>query len=85
VRDLLAAVDAALSGWTPDALLISAGFDSLDGDPLGGFTLRPDDITTWTEALRTRMQGRPVIALLEGGYRLDLLAQGCVALVRALA
>jgi acetoin utilization deacetylase AcuC-like enzyme len=31
------------------------------------------------------MQGRPVIALLEGGYRLDLLAQGCTALVRALA
>jgi acetoin utilization deacetylase AcuC-like enzyme len=85
VRDLLAAVDAALHDWTPDALLISAGFDSLDGDPLGGFTLRPDDITTWTEALRTRMQGRPVIALLEGGYRLDLLAEGCVALVRALA
>ena len=85
VGDLLAGVDAALSDWTPDALLISAGFDSLDGDPLGGFTLCPDDITTWIEALRTRMQGRPVIALLEGGYRLDLLAEGCVALVRALA
>jgi acetoin utilization deacetylase AcuC-like enzyme len=85
VSDLLAAVDAALSDWIPDALLISAGFDSLDGDPLGGFTLRPDDITIWTAALRTRMQGRPVIALLEGGYRLDLLAEGCVALVRALA
>ena len=85
VGDLLAAVDAALGNGIPDALLISAGFDSLDGDPLGGFTLHPDDITTWTEALRTRMQGRPVIALLEGGYRLDLLAEGCVALVRALA
>jgi acetoin utilization deacetylase AcuC-like enzyme len=85
VGDLLAAVDAAFSGWTPDALLISAGFDSLDGDPLGGFTLLPDDITTWTEALRTRMAQRPVIALLEGGYRLDLLARGTVALVRALA
>ncbi len=85
VRDLLDAVDSALADWTPDALLISAGFDSLDGDPLGGFTLDAEDITTWTEALRTRMAGRPVIALLEGGYRLDLLAGGCVALVRALA
>ena len=85
VRDLLAAVDAAVSDWTPDVLLISAGFDSLDGDPLGGFTLRADDIATWTGALRARMPGRPVIALLEGGYRLDLLAEGCVALVRALA
>ena len=43
-RDLLDAVDAALADWTPDALLISAGFDSLHGDPLGGFTLRVDDI-----------------------------------------
>jgi len=85
VGDLLDAVDAALTHWAPDALLISAGFDSLDGDPLGGFTLRDADITTWTEALRSRLPGRPVIALLEGGYRLDLLASGCVALVRALA
>ena len=85
VNDLLVAVDAALTQWTPDALLISAGFDSLDGDPLGGFTLRVADITTWTEALRTRLSGCPVIALLEGGYRLDLLAAGAVALVRALA
>ena len=85
VRDLLDAVDAALVDWTPDALLISAGFDSLDGDPLGGFTLQPDDIASWTDALRARMAGRPVIALLEGGYRLDLLAGGSAALVRALA
>jgi len=85
VADLLEATDAALRDWTPDALLISAGFDSLDGDPLGGFTLLPDDITTWTDALRARMKDRPVIAVLEGGYRLDLLAGGAVALVRALA
>jgi acetoin utilization deacetylase AcuC-like enzyme len=85
VRDLLDAVGAALAGWSPDVLLISAGFDSLDGDPLGGFTLRPEDITTWTETLRARLPGRPVIALLEGGYRLDLLAAGSAALVRALA
>jgi len=33
-RDLLTAVDAALEGWPPDLLLVSAGFDSLNGDPL---------------------------------------------------
>ena len=84
-RDFLAGVDAALSGWEPDILLISAGFDSLNGDPLGEFTLDPDDITQWTEALRERMGARPVVAVLEGGYRLDLLAAGVVALVRALS
>jgi acetoin utilization deacetylase AcuC-like enzyme len=84
-RDFLAGVDAALKGWQPDALLISAGFDSLAGDPLGEFTLEPDDITDWTEALRERMGARPVVAVLEGGYRLDLLAAGSTALVRALS
>lgn len=27
------AVDAALDGWRPELLLVSAGFDSLAGDP----------------------------------------------------
>jgi len=85
LRDLLTAVDAAMLGWSPDVLIVSAGFDSLAGDPLGEFTLEPEDITHWTEALRKRMQGRPVVGVLEGGYRLDLLAKGVSALVRALA
>jgi acetoin utilization deacetylase AcuC-like enzyme len=85
VRDLVTAVDAALAGWTPDALLVSAGFDSLAGDPLGGFTLLPEDVGTWTSELRTRFDGRPVIAVLEGGYRLDLLSAGVTAMVRELA
>ena len=85
VRDFIAGVDAALENWTPDMLLISAGFDSLAGDPLGEFTLEPDDIVHWTEALRERMGKRPVVGVLEGGYRLDLLAAGVVALVGALS
>ena len=85
VRDFLDGVDAGLQHWEPQLLLISAGFDSLAGDPLGEFTLEPDDITTWTSALRERMGQRPVVAVLEGGYRLDLLAAGVVALARALS
>lgn len=85
VRDLLAGVDAALAGWTPDLLLISAGFDSLAGDPLGEFTLEPEDVARWTTALRERVGPRPIAAVLEGGYRLDGLAAGAAALVRALA
>ena len=84
-RDFLAGVDAALENWHPDILLISAGFDSLAGDPLGEFTLEPDDISRWTEALRARIGTRPIVAVLEGGYRLDGLAAGVVALVRGLS
>src|SRR5437762_8009689 len=79
VRDLLAAVDAAIAGWPPDLLLVSAGFDSLNGDPLGGFTLEPEDMAHWTTLWRERVAPAPVVGVLEGGYRLDLLAAGACA------
>src|SRR5437870_12530364 len=85
VQDLHAAVDAAIAGWPPDLLLVSAGFDSLNGDPLGGFTLEPEDMARWTTLWRERVAPAPVVGVLEGGYRLELLAAGVRAHVRALA
>jgi acetoin utilization deacetylase AcuC-like enzyme len=85
VRDLLAAVDMALDNWRPDLLLVSAGFDSLAGDPLGGFTLEPLDMAQWTTALRERVAPAPVVGILEGGYNVERLAAGVQAHVRALA
>lgn len=84
VRDLLSAVDQACDGWTPDCWLISAGFDSLEGDPLGGFTLEPEDLAGWTQVFRERAGNAPVVAVLEGGYRIDLLTAGVQAVVAAL-
>src|SRR5439155_52959 len=63
VRDLLAAVDAAIVGWRPDLLLVSAGFDALAGDPLGGFTLEPADVAQWTSAFRARVTPAPVVGV----------------------
>jgi len=83
--DLLAAVRESLKGWRADLILVSAGFDSLAGDPLGGFTLEPEDMASWTVAFCELGAGAPVVGLLEGGYRLDLLAAGCAAHVRSLA
>ena len=42
-RALEAGIDAATKGFVPELILISAGFDSLAGDPLGGFTLEVED------------------------------------------
>src|SRR4051812_17018561 len=39
VDALCSAIDAATVAFTPDLVMISAGFDSLKGDPLGAFTL----------------------------------------------
>lgn len=81
-------VDAATQDFTPDLVLISAGFDSLAGDPLGGFTLELDDITRLTRELCARAEawcGRRVVAALEGGYDPSRLGTASVTLLRALA
>jgi acetoin utilization deacetylase AcuC-like enzyme len=39
----------------------------------------------WTTAFRERAGSAPVVVVLEGGYRLDLLAAGVRAVVGALA
>jgi acetoin utilization deacetylase AcuC-like enzyme len=88
VDALLAAVDAATASFTPDLVLISAGFDCLAGDPLGAFTLTLDDVRTMTRALVTRAErwcnGR-VVSALEGGYAPDAVAQAVMTHVEALA
>lgn len=88
VAALLQAVDAAADGWVPDLVLISAGFDSLAGDPLGGFTLTLDDVRDLTRALVDRADrwcdGR-VVSALEGGYAPDAVAQAVLVHLAALA
>ncbi len=82
VEDLDRAVSAATEDWTPDLVLLSAGFDALAGDPLAGFTLEPEDYATWIA--RWRRHGRPLASVLEGGYVPRRLAQGVVAHLVAL-
>ena len=85
---LLRAVDSATQGFTPDLVMISAGFDSLKGDPLGGFTLEQTDFVQLTRELTSRAdswcRGR-VVSALEGGYAPEAVARASVAHMRALA
>jgi acetoin utilization deacetylase AcuC-like enzyme len=87
VSAFLSAVDAATQGFTPDLVMISAGFDSLAGDPLGGFTLEMDDVERLTLEVVSRAQqwcGGRVVSALEGGYAPDRLGEACVRHMRAL-
>jgi acetoin utilization deacetylase AcuC-like enzyme len=87
VDALRAAIDAATHGFVPDLILISAGFDSLAGDPLGGFTLEfvHFDLLTrhLVERADTWCDGR-VVSTLEGGYAPDRLGIACVRHMEAL-
>ena len=80
-------IDAATAGFTPDLVLISAGFDCLRGDPLGGFTLEPHDLAAITRRLVQRAEvwcGGRVVSALEGGYVVGRLGDGVVAHLHAL-
>jgi acetoin utilization deacetylase AcuC-like enzyme len=85
VDDLWAAIVAATADWTPDLVLVSAGFDAMRGDPLGGFTLEPQHFAEWTRRLRERLPEAPLVGLLEGGYVPARVAEGVLAHALALA
>lgn len=88
VSALLHGVDEATAGFTPDLVLVSAGFDSLKGDPLGGFTLELDDIERLTTELVDRAGdwcGGRLVSALEGGYDPERLGAAAVRHMRALA
>jgi acetoin utilization deacetylase AcuC-like enzyme len=88
VSTLLQAIDAATTGFVPDIVLISAGFDSLLGDPLGGFTLESRDFEQLTHELMDRAAdwcGGRIVSVLEGGYVPDRLAEAALAHFAVLA
>ncbi len=78
----------AAAAFHPDLILLSAGFDSRIGDPLGQFLLTDDDFRQLTllmlELADEHCDGR-LMSVLEGGYSLDGLARATEAHVKALA
>lgn len=76
-----------LSAHRPDLILISAGFDAHERDPLGGLRLVEDDFAWATNKLieiaDKSCKGR-IVSMLEGGYDLDGLAKSVGAHVKAL-
>ncbi len=67
-----------LDRFAPDLLLVSAGFDAWQGDPLGGMRVTAGGFAEWGDRLRTfaerRCDGR-VLSVLEGGYDLAALPE----------
>ncbi|KAL5479493.1 hypothetical protein EMCRGX_G023020 [Ephydatia muelleri] len=69
--------------FNPELVLISSGFDSAEGDPLGGFKVTPAGYAHMTHALSALADGKVVIAL-EGGYNLASVSASTCACVAAL-
>ncbi len=77
----------ALDRFKPEMLLVSAGFDAHDDDPLASMKVTTDGFAELTcllvETARRHCAGR-ILSLLEGGYNLDALAASAVAHARVL-
>ncbi|XP_002164574.3 polyamine deacetylase HDAC10 [Hydra vulgaris] len=59
--------------YNPELVLVSAGFDSGKGDPLGNCKVTPAGYAQMTKELMSLADGKVVI-VLEGGYNLKTLA-----------
>jgi acetoin utilization deacetylase AcuC-like enzyme len=78
----------AADQFRPDLVLISAGFDSRIGDPLGRFILSDADFEALTGVMLEiagEHAGGRLVSVLEGGYDLSGLASAAAAHVKALA
>lgn len=77
----------ALSAFAPDIILISAGFDAHEADPLADLRLTAADfgwVTRQLMAVAAAHCDNRVVSVLEGGYDLQALAESSAAHVRAL-
>lgn len=77
----------ALEEFEPELLLVSAGFDAHAYDPLAQLELGADDFAWVTRellAVAGRSCGGRVVSVLEGGYDMTGLAEGCSAHLREL-
>lgn len=76
-----------MQDFAPDLILISAGFDAHENDPLGGLNFVEEDYAWATSALielAERKAGGRIVSVLEGGYDLTALARSTAVHVATL-
>jgi acetoin utilization deacetylase AcuC-like enzyme len=87
-RAFEAALEEMAASFNPDLIMISAGFDSHLGDPLGQLLLTDEDFVAMTRALKqwaaSSCKGR-LVSCLEGGYNLETLGETVRAHVEELS
>lgn len=82
------AIEDIASNFTPDLIIISAGFDAHISDPLGQLLLSDDDFVQMTRVVKdwaNESCGGRLVSCMEGGYNLETLGQTIRTHVRELA
>jgi histone deacetylase 6 len=85
--DYLAAFDLVIDpitrAFAPDLVIVAAGFDAAEGDPLGGMKVSDQGYALMTHRL-TQLAGGRCVAALEGGYGLSATASAAASTLSAL-
>jgi len=80
-------LDPAALLFSPDFVLISAGFDACKGDVLGGMNITPQGFAQLTQIVKSIAEkcceGR-LVSVLEGGYDLDVMSASVEEHIRVL-
>lgn len=86
-RTFDSAISEIAGKFTPDLIIVSAGFDAHAGDPLGQLRLEDADFVKMTRVVKQwadeACNGR-VVSCMEGGYNLQTLGGTVLAHVREL-
>ncbi|KAI0644758.1 histone deacetylase complex protein [Trametes meyenii] len=69
--------------FSPDLVIISAGFDAAEGDDLGECHVSPTGYAHMTHMLSSLAGGKLVVAL-EGGYNLDAISTSALAVAKVI-
>jgi len=78
--EALAEAMAVVAGFDPATLVVSAGFDTFAGDPIGAFQVTTGGFRRIGAALA--VAGRPTVVVQEGGYAVEALGANALALLR---
>ena len=76
----------ALARFAPDIVLVSAGFDAFEHDPIAGMRVSNAGFAAMARRLRVvadRHASGRIVAVLEGGYDLDGVAGGMTRVLEA--
>ncbi|HET9051716.1 MAG TPA: histone deacetylase, partial [Candidatus Dormibacteraeota bacterium] len=88
LRALDEAAIGAIAGHRPDVILVSAGYDAHDADPLAGLRLATEtygSVAARVVEMARSTGGAGSVWFLEGGYDLEAMPASIAATLRVLA
>ncbi len=74
-----------IQNFNPDIILVSAGYDLHESDPLGSLDITYEGIKKMVEQIVALKKDKPIVFFLEGGYHPPALAQNVKNTLLALA